>query len=189
MSVKNAIDPVLNRLDQTAGSAKDTVKNAQNAYDEGRRAVPEIARSTQKAINDGVDQFRSQTKDMTDAAGDQIDTARLYMVERVQERRSPQPWRRSGRASCSVCYLPAIVGDRSADRQRNHSARGASGGGFSRRGVDCFRPLHPVVRGHGFSGGVGRHCGGDCSRFGGWWADTAEQNQGASVGKAVQGSA
>ena len=86
MSVKNAIDPVLNHVDQTVGSARDTARNVRDTYKEGRRAVPEIARSTQKVINEGVDQIRSQTKDAADAAGDQIDTARLYMVERVQER-------------------------------------------------------------------------------------------------------
>ena len=86
MSVKNAIDPVLDRVDRTVDSARDTARNARETYEESRHAAPEIARSAQKAFDEGVDQLRRQSKDLTDTAGEQIDTARLYMVERVQER-------------------------------------------------------------------------------------------------------
>jgi ElaB/YqjD/DUF883 family membrane-anchored ribosome-binding protein len=86
MSVKNVIDPVFDRMDRTVDSARDTARNARDVYEQGRHAAPELARSAQKAFNDGVDHLRHQSKDMTDQAGEQIDTARLYMVERVQER-------------------------------------------------------------------------------------------------------
>ncbi len=86
MSVKNAIDPVFDRMDRTVDSARDTVRNARSTFERGKDAAPELARSAQKAFADGVDQLRHQSKDVSDQAGEQIDTARLYMVERVQER-------------------------------------------------------------------------------------------------------
>jgi ElaB/YqjD/DUF883 family membrane-anchored ribosome-binding protein len=86
MSVKNAIDPVFDRFDRTVDSARDTVRNAGKTYEKGVHAAPELARTAQKAFADGVDQLRHQSRDATDQAGEQLDTARLYMVERVQER-------------------------------------------------------------------------------------------------------
>ncbi len=86
MSVRSAIGPVLDHLDQTVGSARETARNVRDTYKEGRRAAPKVAKNTQHALTDGVDQFIAQSKDMVDSAGEQIDTARLYAVERVQER-------------------------------------------------------------------------------------------------------
>ncbi|MHB8284198.1 MAG: DUF883 family protein [Caulobacteraceae bacterium] len=86
MSVKSATDPVFDRMDRTVDSARETVRNARGAYEQGKNAAPELVRSAQKAFSDGVDQLRHQSKDVGEQAGEQIDTARLYMVERVQER-------------------------------------------------------------------------------------------------------
>lgn len=86
MSVKKAIAPVFDRMDRTVDSARETVRNARGAYEQGVNATPELARTAQKALAEGVDQLRHQSKDVADQAGEQIDTARLYMVERVHER-------------------------------------------------------------------------------------------------------
>jgi ElaB/YqjD/DUF883 family membrane-anchored ribosome-binding protein len=86
MSVKTAIDPVFDRMDRTVDSARDTVRNARGTYEQGVNAAPELAKSAQKAFADGVEQLRHQGKDVADQAGEQLDTAKLYMVERVQER-------------------------------------------------------------------------------------------------------
>ena len=82
----SALNSVSDKADKTVGSAKQTVRNARDTVEEGRRALPEISREARRQVDDGIDQFRSQARDAASAAGDQIDTARLYMVERVQER-------------------------------------------------------------------------------------------------------
>ena len=80
---KSALDPVLDKADRTVDSARETARHARDAIEEGRRAFPELARSAQKVFADGVEQIRGQ---MGENTNEQIDTARLYLVERVQER-------------------------------------------------------------------------------------------------------
>ena len=86
MAVKKALDPVAQKLGRTADSARETARNARDAYDAGRGVVPELARTAQRAISDGLDHLRSQGEDAASAAGDQIDDARHYVVDRVQDR-------------------------------------------------------------------------------------------------------
>lgn len=86
MAETNAFDPVLNSAGRTADKARETARSARDTYDEGRRALPEIARTAQKALSDGVDQLRGQANDAFGQAGEQFETARTYVVERVQER-------------------------------------------------------------------------------------------------------
>jgi len=86
MSANSALDPVLDKTEETVQTARKTARNAREAYDEGKRAIPELARTAQKAFADGVERFRAQSGDAADLAGDQIDQAKLYVVDRVQER-------------------------------------------------------------------------------------------------------
>ncbi|MGC1301922.1 MAG: DUF883 domain-containing protein [Caulobacteraceae bacterium] len=80
MSAKSAIDPVLEKADQTVDSARETARSARDTVEEGRRAFPELARTAQKAFSDGLEQLREQ------ANSEQFENARLYVVDRVQER-------------------------------------------------------------------------------------------------------
>ncbi len=82
----SALDPVASKAGETLGNAKQAARSARETVDEGRRALPQLKGEARKAFDDGVDQLRSQAKDAADQASDQMDTARLYMVERVQER-------------------------------------------------------------------------------------------------------
>ena len=86
MAASSALDPVASKAGETVDSAKQTARNVRDTVDEGRRALPQLKGEARKVFEDGVDQLRSQAKDAADQASDQIDTARLYMVERVQER-------------------------------------------------------------------------------------------------------
>jgi ElaB/YqjD/DUF883 family membrane-anchored ribosome-binding protein len=80
MSAKSTLDPVLGKADRAADSVRETVRNARDAVEEGRRAFPELARNAQKVFSDGLEQLRGQ------ATSEQLDTARLYVVDRVHER-------------------------------------------------------------------------------------------------------
>ena len=86
MAVSSALDPVASKVGDTVDSARQTARSARDTIEEGRRALPKLKTDARKAFDDGVDQLRTQASDYADQAGDQFDTARLYMVERVQER-------------------------------------------------------------------------------------------------------
>ena len=86
MAAKNVFDPVSDRFDRTVGSAKETARNARGTYEEGRRAIPEIARTAQRVLSESFDDLRSQGHDAVDEAGDRFDDARHYVVDRVHER-------------------------------------------------------------------------------------------------------
>ena len=86
MAVSSALDPVASKVGDTVDSARQTARSARDTIEEGRRALPKLKTDARKAFDDGVGQLRSQASDYADQAGDQFDTARLYMVERVQER-------------------------------------------------------------------------------------------------------
>jgi ElaB/YqjD/DUF883 family membrane-anchored ribosome-binding protein len=86
MSANGALDPVFDKADETVQTARKTARSARDTYEESKRAIPELARTAQKALAEGVERFRAQSGDAADVAGDQIDQAKLYVVERVQER-------------------------------------------------------------------------------------------------------
>jgi len=86
MSANGALDPVLDKADETVQTARKTARNARDTYEEGKRAIPELARTAQKVLSEGVERLRAQSGDAADLAGDQIDQAKLYVVDRVQER-------------------------------------------------------------------------------------------------------
>jgi ElaB/YqjD/DUF883 family membrane-anchored ribosome-binding protein len=86
MSANGALDPVLDKADETVQTARKTARSARDTYEEGKRAIPELARTAQKVLAEGVDRLRTQSGDAAEVAGDQIDQAKLYVVDRVQER-------------------------------------------------------------------------------------------------------
>ena len=86
MARSSALDPVASKAGDTVHNVRETARSARDTFEEGRRALPQIRSDARKAFDDGVEQIRSQASDYADQAGDQLDTARLYMVERVQER-------------------------------------------------------------------------------------------------------
>ena len=65
-------------------------RDAKRGIDNGRDAVPEFARElTGKArelFEEQVDRWRGQSRDAADLAGENLEHARVYVVERVQER-------------------------------------------------------------------------------------------------------
>ncbi len=86
MSANDALDPILDKADDTVQSARKTARDARQTFEDGKRAIPEIARTAQKVLNDGVERLRAQSGDAADLAGEHIDQAKLYVVDRVQER-------------------------------------------------------------------------------------------------------
>ncbi len=82
----SALDSVTSKANDAVSNARQTARSAKEAVDEGRRQLPQLKTDARKAFDDGVEQLKGQAHDVADQAGDQVDAARLYMVERVQER-------------------------------------------------------------------------------------------------------
>ena len=72
----------------------DEAKGAVNAADrqgtklsaDAQRSFSDAARRIEKAVSEGVEQLRAQTRAYSDTAGEQIDVAQQYVTERVRER-------------------------------------------------------------------------------------------------------
>ncbi len=86
MAASSALDPVASKAGDIVDNARQTARSARETVEEGRRALPKLKDDARKAFDDGVDNLRGQARDAADQAGDQFDSAKLYMVERVQER-------------------------------------------------------------------------------------------------------
>ena len=59
---------------------------ALNLANQAKEALPELRTRAEKAFRDNADKLRTQSKEAAQAAGEQLDTARMYVVDRVQER-------------------------------------------------------------------------------------------------------
>ncbi len=74
-------------------SARRTADEAYGAYEAAREygealraQFPELKKKAEKALNESVEQLRGQARVAADRAGEELEHARLYVVDRVQER-------------------------------------------------------------------------------------------------------
>lgn len=65
---------------------RDVPKDAGRLVDHLRDAAPDLVRQAREAFDDGFEQVRSQGREAASVAGDGLEDARAFMVERVQER-------------------------------------------------------------------------------------------------------
>lgn len=79
-----------NSVDHAADETKSGVNAATEAATklsaEAQRSFAEAAKKFERAVNEGIEQLRAQTRAYADTAGQQIDEASQYMSERVRER-------------------------------------------------------------------------------------------------------
>ncbi len=70
--------------------ARDFRSDALRAAEHAQKAFPEFAKQARDVFETSVDQFRGQFRDQgreaADVAGEQLENARLYVVDRVHER-------------------------------------------------------------------------------------------------------
>ena len=71
-------------------SANNSRDEALGALDESRaaaeRSIQDLARRAEKAIHEGIETLRSQSRGYVDTAGDRLDVAQRYVVDRVHEK-------------------------------------------------------------------------------------------------------
>lgn len=48
--------------------------------------IPELARRAERAFNENVDRLRTQSREATELANQQLEQARTYVIERVNEK-------------------------------------------------------------------------------------------------------
>jgi ElaB/YqjD/DUF883 family membrane-anchored ribosome-binding protein len=79
-----------NSVDYAADETKAAVNSAADAANkasaEAQRSFADAAKRLERAVTEGIEQIRAQTRAYTDTAGQQIDQAQQYMTERVRER-------------------------------------------------------------------------------------------------------
>jgi ElaB/YqjD/DUF883 family membrane-anchored ribosome-binding protein len=86
-------DSMTNAVDE----AKAAKKSATNAIDQGERSfteamtaaektLAEATKTAEKVFKEGLEALRAQTRTYTDNAGERVDEAQRYLVERVKER-------------------------------------------------------------------------------------------------------
>ena len=71
--------PASQSIDKAADKADSAIKQADTSLND-------IAKRAERAIHEGFESLRAQTRVYADSAGERIDTAQKYVVERVQER-------------------------------------------------------------------------------------------------------
>lgn len=71
-------------------SASPTRDEALSALDDSRAAaeksIQDLARRAEKAIHEGIETLREQSRGYVDTAGDRFDEAQRYVVDRVHEK-------------------------------------------------------------------------------------------------------
>jgi ElaB/YqjD/DUF883 family membrane-anchored ribosome-binding protein len=79
----NAIDQA---ADDTKAAAKSVADSAATIAAQAERSFAEAAKRFEKVVSEGLEQVRAQSRTYADNAGQQLDEAQRYVVERVKEK-------------------------------------------------------------------------------------------------------
>ncbi|MDB5432652.1 MAG: hypothetical protein JWP35_3768 [Caulobacter sp.] len=86
----NALNPSVKEAAKAKASAESAIDHAERSFteaaDAARARITDAATKAEKAIHEGIDTLRAQSRAYTDNAGQYIDEAQKYVVERVKER-------------------------------------------------------------------------------------------------------
>lgn len=72
--------------DEVKAAASTAANGASALSAEAQRSFQEAAKQFEKAVHEGVDQIKAQTRAYADTASQQLEEAQRYMTERVRER-------------------------------------------------------------------------------------------------------
>lgn len=79
----NSVD---HAADETKAAVNSAADSANKLSAEAQRSFADAAKRIERAVSEGIEQLRAQTRAYSDTAGQQIDQASQYMTERVRER-------------------------------------------------------------------------------------------------------
>jgi ElaB/YqjD/DUF883 family membrane-anchored ribosome-binding protein len=86
MPASDAAAQTVTDAKKTVNGAKKTAADARRTVEEFESALPEIARRAERVFQEGVGHLKTQARDKLGVTSEHLDSARLYVVERVQER-------------------------------------------------------------------------------------------------------
>ena len=69
-----------------AAETKRAADAATSAFQDARDALPELKKQAAKVLQDKAEVLKGQSREAAAVAGEQLETARSYVVDRVQER-------------------------------------------------------------------------------------------------------
>jgi ElaB/YqjD/DUF883 family membrane-anchored ribosome-binding protein len=72
--------------DETKAAVNSAAEAATKASADVQRSFADAAKRLERAVSEGIEQIRAQTRAYTDTAGEQLDQAQQYVTERVKER-------------------------------------------------------------------------------------------------------
>ncbi len=72
--------------DDARGSARDFGRDGERLADHVRKLAPQVSDRARGLLDDGLGSLREHGRDAAAVAGDQLEDARAFMVDRVQER-------------------------------------------------------------------------------------------------------
>lgn len=72
--------------DNTKSQGASVSESASKLTAEAQRSFSEAAKKIEKAVADGLEQIRAQSRTYADSAGQQLDEAQRYVTEQVRER-------------------------------------------------------------------------------------------------------
>ena len=85
-----AASPLRDDASRVRSDAERLGRNAKREAISGRDALPDLARQAgdhaRGLLGDRVDRWRGHAEEAADVAGENLENARVYVVERVQER-------------------------------------------------------------------------------------------------------
>ena len=70
----------------SASSTNTAIEDARDAAAEAERSIQELAKRAEKALHEGIETIRSQSRGYADTAAERLDTTQRYVVDRVHER-------------------------------------------------------------------------------------------------------
>ena len=86
----NAIDTAAKEAEKAKATLKTAANQAEKSFAEvaesAKASITEAASRAEAAIRDGLDSLRKHSRDYAGQAGDQLDHAQRYVVERVKEK-------------------------------------------------------------------------------------------------------
>lgn len=71
---------------EAKAAASAAAASAQTLAEDAQRTFRDAAKHFERAVQDGVEQIRAQSRVYADTAGDQLEEAQRYVVDNVRER-------------------------------------------------------------------------------------------------------
>jgi ElaB/YqjD/DUF883 family membrane-anchored ribosome-binding protein len=99
--------------DDTKAAASSAADAASKLAAETQRSFAETANRIERAMSEGIEQLRAQSRAYSDTAGQQLDDAQQYLTERVRER----PLAATGAALAVGVLIGLLLGAASSSRR------------------------------------------------------------------------